>query len=111
MDESIPSITVGDVDELDQPFYLDVREQDEYQAGHIPDVTWYALGTLESVVGSLPTTRPVVCICRSGARSAHATAFLRGQGVDAINLEGGMQAWAAFGLDVVCDDGSDGRVI
>jgi rhodanese-related sulfurtransferase len=53
----------------------------------------------------------VLCICRSGARSASAAEFLRRQGVDAVNLEGGMQAWAAFGLDVVRDDGSFGTVI
>ncbi len=111
MNDPTPSITVGDVDELDRPVFLDVREQDEYDAGHAPGVIWHALGTLDGVVGVLPTTQPIVCICRSGARSARATDFLRSQGLDAVNLEGGMQAWAAFGFDVVRDDGSAGTVI
>ncbi|MBK5286978.1 MAG: rhodanese-like domain-containing protein [Acidimicrobiia bacterium] len=111
MNESIPSITVGDVDELDRPVFLDVRERNEYDAGHAPGVTWHALGTLEAVVATLPTSQTILCICRSGARSGRATEFLRSQGIDAVNLEGGMQAWAAFGFDVVCDDGSDGTVI
>jgi rhodanese-related sulfurtransferase len=111
MSEDIPSVTAGDVDELEDPFLLDVREADEYDAGHAPGVVLHPLGELPTVVGELPTDRPVLCICRSGARSATATDFLRRQGVDAINLEGGMQAWQAFGLDVVRDDGSFGAVV
>ena len=62
-------------------------------------------------MSELPTAGPSSCICRSGAALGAATQFLRQQGVDAVNLEGGMQAWAAFGLDVVRDDGSFGTVI
>ncbi|MDO5712284.1 MAG: rhodanese-like domain-containing protein, partial [Micrococcales bacterium] len=54
---------------------------------HIP------LGELESRRGELPQERPIVVACRSGARSARAVAFLRGQGYDAFNLTGGMLAW------------------
>ena len=52
----------------------------------------------------------VQVICKVGGRSARATAFLRDQGVDAVNVIGGMLAWAAAGLDVVTDDGSTGHV-
>jgi rhodanese-related sulfurtransferase len=109
--QDVPSVTVGDVDDLDDPFLLDVREQDEYDAGHAPGVVLRPMSELPEVVSDLPTDRTVLCICRSGARSASATQFLRQHGVDAVNLEGGMQAWAAFGLDVVRDDGSFGSVI
>jgi rhodanese-related sulfurtransferase len=111
MSDEIPSITVGDVDELTDPFLLDVREADEYDAGHAPYVTWIPLGSLPESVGSLPADRTILCICRVGNRSANATAFLADRGLDAVNLEGGMKAWAAFGLDVVRDDGSHGQVI
>ncbi len=111
MSTEIPVITVGDVDELEEPVLLDVRESDEYDAGHAPDTLFHPLGSLPDAVAALPTDRPILCICRSGHRSAHATAFLREQGLDAINLEGGMRAWAAFGLDVVRADGSHGTVI
>ena len=111
MTDDIPSITIGDVDELVDPFLLDVRELDEYEAGHAPGVTFIPLGTLAHSEAVFPTDRTILCICRVGSRSAHATAFLREQGLDAVNLEGGMKAWAAFGLDVVRDDGSHGQVI
>jgi rhodanese-related sulfurtransferase len=109
--EDLPSVTVGDVDELDDPLLLDVREREEYDAGHAPGVVFHPMGDLPGVWSELPTDRTVLCICRSGARSASATEFLRLQGIDAVNLEGGMQAWAAFGLDVVRDDGSYGTVV
>ena len=48
-------------------------------------------------------------ICKVGVRSAQATAYLRDQGVDAVNVVGGMLAWAASGREVVADDGP-GRV-
>jgi rhodanese-related sulfurtransferase len=109
--EDLPSVTAGDVDELDDPFLLDVREPDEYAAGHAPGVVLHPMGELPAVWPELPTDRTVLCICRTGARSASATEFLRHQGIDAVNLEGGMQAWMAFGFDVVRDDGSFGSVI
>lgn len=111
MTVEIPSITIGDVDELVDPFLLDVRELDEYEAGHAPGVTFIPLGALADPSVVLPTDRTILCICRVGGRSAQATAFLRDRGLDAVNLEGGMKAWAAFGLDVVRDDGSHGQVI
>jgi rhodanese-related sulfurtransferase len=109
--QDVPSVPVGEVDELDDPFLLDVREQDEYDAGHAPGVVLHPLRELPEHASDLPTDRTVLCICRSGIRSATATEFLIRQGIDAVNLEGGMQAWQAFGLDVVRDDGSLGQVI
>ena len=61
-------------------------------------------------VGELPRDRTVVVVCRSGNRSAHATAMLRGAGVDAVNLEGGLRAWSAAGLPLVTDGHGPGRV-
>ena len=90
---------------------LDVREPDEWQAGHAAAAVFVPLGEVAARVGELPRDRSVVVICRSGARSARATAFLRAQGVDAVNLAGGMRAWATAGFDVVTDAGGPGRVI
>jgi rhodanese-related sulfurtransferase len=111
MSDEIPGVTAGDVDELDDPFVLDVRETDEWDAGHAPDSVLHPLATVPEVWTDLPTDRPVLVVCRTGARSARATAFLRARGLDAVNLEGGLQGWAAFGLDIVRDDGSFGSVI
>lgn len=111
MIEGLPSVLVGDVDELEDPFLLDVREADEYEAGHAPDAVFHPLATIPEVWSTLPADRPILCICRVGGRSAQATAFLRERGLDAVNLEGGMQAWERFGLNVVRADGSFGTVI
>ncbi len=111
MSDEIPSITVGDIDELTDPVLLDVREADEYEAGHAPNAQFHPLATIPEVWTALPADRTILCICRVGGRSAQATAYLRDQGLDAVNLEGGMQAWQRFGLDVVRADGSFGDVI
>ena len=55
--------------------------------------------------------RRIVCVCRSGVRSARATETLKDWGFDAANMTGGMKAWAASGLPVVRDDGTPGEVI
>ena len=87
---------------------LDVREDDEWQAGHAPQAVHHPLGTLDA--DALPDDRPVVAVCRSGNRSGKAAQLLLAAGRDARNLTGGMQAWAAAGLPVVAPDGSPGHV-
>ena len=52
-----------------------------------------------------------MAICRVGGRSERAARFLRAQGLDVVNLTGGMRAWAASGLEVVTDAGDAGTVI
>ncbi|MEB3329372.1 MAG: rhodanese-like domain-containing protein [Candidatus Sericytochromatia bacterium] len=76
------------------PCLLDVREPHEWAEGHVAGALHIPLGQLPTRWQELPTGRPVAVICRSGARSARATAFLRGQGLDAHNVEGGMLAWS-----------------
>jgi rhodanese-related sulfurtransferase len=90
---------------------LDVREPDEWQAGHAPDAVFIPLGEIEARAGELPRDRHVVAICRMGGRSARATQFLNGAGYDVVNLAGGMRAWAAAGLAVTTDVGTPGTVI
>ena len=90
---------------------LDVRNADEWQAGHAPTAVWVPLGELESARFQLPMNRRIVCVCRSGGRSAKAAAELLQMGFKAVNMTGGMQAWAAQGLPVVRDDGEPGKVI
>ena len=90
---------------------LDVRNADEWNAGHAPGARWVPLAKLETVRFELPMNRRIVCVCRSGARSARATEALKGWGLDAANMVGGMQAWAEAGLPVVRTDGSPGEVI
>jgi rhodanese-related sulfurtransferase len=89
---------------------LDVREDYEWGAGHVAGAVHIPLGQLAARAHELPGDRQVVVVCRSGARSARATAFLAISGFDAVNLAGGMQAWAAAGLRFQTADGGPGVV-
>jgi len=90
---------------------LDVREADEWDAGHAPEAVWIPMGELQARVEELPRDRRIVAICRTGARSHAVAAALLGAGFDAVNLDGGMRAWAAEDYDVVASDGLPGVVI
>jgi rhodanese-related sulfurtransferase len=89
---------------------LDVREPDEWEAGHAPGAVLVPMGQVHDRAPTLPGGRVIVVICRSGGRSAAITEVLRGGGHDAVNLAGGMRAWAAAGLPVTTDTGTPGRV-
>ncbi len=90
---------------------LDVRERAEWKAGHAPQARHVPLGEMAGRMPGLPAGRPVITVCRSGARSARAAALLARSGYQAINLTGGMRAWAAAGLPVITTGGQRGRVI
>ena len=82
---------------------LDVREPKEFNAelGHIAGARLIPLGELHARFGELDRSRPVVAVCRSGARSARATLMLEQNGFPKIaNLSGGMLRWRAHGLPV-----------
>jgi rhodanese-related sulfurtransferase len=92
-------------------FLLDVREDDEWEAGHAPQAVHVAMGLVADRVAELPTDKTVVCVCRVGGRSGAVAAALEGAGYDVRNLDGGMLAWEQEGLPVVGPDGGAGRVI
>ena len=81
---------------------LDVREPGEFDSvlGHIAGALLLPLGELGGKLDSLPRDRPVVAVCRSGARSARATQMLEQAGLRVANLAGGMLRWRAQGLAV-----------
>jgi rhodanese-related sulfurtransferase len=90
---------------------LDVREADEWHAGHIEGALWIPVGELTGRQDELPGDRSVVVICRSGARSHRVAAALLQAGYDAMNVAGGMKSWATAGYDIVTDDGAPGTVV
>lgn len=77
---------------------LDVREPEEWREGHAPDAVHIPLDELEGRRDELPADRPILTVCRSGARSAKAAAALRAAGHEVANVGGGMNAWHAAGL-------------
>ena len=95
----------------DGAILVDVREPAEWAAGHAEGARHIPLAQLGQRQRELPVGRPVITVCRSGARSARAATLLAEQGRDASNLDGGMRAWAAGGLPVVTEGGRPGAVI
>jgi len=80
---------------------LDVREEDEYKAGHVLNSKLIPLGKLKGRIGELEKyrDRAIVVVCRSGVRSATACATLGKQGfTQAYNLSGGVNAWQKANL-------------
>ena len=89
---------------------VDVREAQEWRAGHAPGATHIPLGQLQRRMSSLPKDRTVIAVCRSGGRSRMATSQLSQAGYEVRNLSGGMVAWERSGLPLVTDKGKPGRV-
>lgn len=82
-------------------FMLDVREVDEWNAGHIPGATLIHLGSLERNAQAVPKDEQVVIVCRSGNRSAQARDILKRLGYQYVtSMKGGMNDWIRAGYDV-----------
>ena len=88
---------------------VDVREDDEWIAGHSPDAVHVPLGGVGEAVSRF-AGQQVLTVCRSGTRSGRAADALAAAGVDVRNVSGGMSAWVSAGLSVVRDDAAPGRV-
>ena len=88
---------------------LDVREHEEWVHGRAPGAVHVPMSELRT--DSVPRDRPVLVICRVGGRSAAVADALAGLGYDAVNVTGGMQAWASAGLPVVTGEGRPGTVV
>jgi rhodanese-related sulfurtransferase len=89
----------------DGALMLDVREDNEWDAGRAPDAVHVALSEVPDHLDRLARDRLIVCVCRSGVRSSRAGKFLIEQGYEAVNLEGGMIAWAGEGELLEADSG------
>lgn len=80
---------------------LDVRETDEWQAGHAPGAVHVPMSELPQRLDEIPDADDLYVVCRSGGRSAKVTAYLNANGWDAVNVERGMNGWAAAGRSMV----------
>jgi rhodanese-related sulfurtransferase len=108
-------IPTADVDGVPDPLpeglvVLDVREDDEWEAGRLEGSVHIPLRELGERFSELPSGQ-VLVVCRSGHRSAHATSYLVDQGFDAVNLDGGLAAWHAAGRPLTTDDGRPAQVL
>jgi rhodanese-related sulfurtransferase len=106
----IPDVRAADVAE--DAYLLDVRDPDEWDAGHAPTAHHLPMMQIPARLDEVPADRDVVVVCKVGARSAQVVAFLRANGFDrASNLDGGMWAWQAAGRPIVGADGGAGWVL
>jgi rhodanese-related sulfurtransferase len=90
---------------------LDVREEFEWERGHAPQALHMSMSEIGERVEELPSDRPIVCVCHIGGRSAMVVEALNRGGWQAVNVAGGMEAWAAAGLPVVDAAGQPGVVV
>lgn len=108
----IPSVSVDTVP--DDAVVLDVREPEEWTAGHIDGALHVPMNEVPQRVAYQPdglaAGAPLVVVCKVGGRSAQVTAWLRHQGYDAVNLDGGMLAWERAGRPMRSEDGRPPRV-
>lgn len=72
---------------------IDVREANEWRAGHVAGAIHIPLGKLSTSAKRIPKQRQVLVICQSGMRSRSAAKQLREMGFDVLNVSGGMSAW------------------
>lgn len=108
--QTVPEVGAHEV--ADDIYLLDVREIDEWSAGHAPGAVLVPMMQIPGRLTELPRDRDIVVVCRVGARSAQVVAFLRAQGWDRVsNLSGGMLSWHAGGRALVSEDGSPARVV
>jgi rhodanese-related sulfurtransferase len=108
----IPTVTIDGVpDPLpDSVAVLDVREPVEWMHGHIEGATHIPLMELPQRLEEVPPGQ-VLVVCKVGGRSAQAVGYLVQQGIDAVNLDGGMLEWADSGRPMVAESESPPQVV
>jgi rhodanese-related sulfurtransferase len=109
MTESIPVHTAAER-LASGAILLDVREAEEWNAGHALGARWLPMSEITERHTELPTDQDICVICRSGGRSAQVTDALNAWGYRAINVDGGSLAWASEGLAFIDADGNPGTI-
>ena len=106
----IPSVSVSDLP--DDALVVDVREPDEWSAGHAPNAVHIPMGDIPARLDELPSTdESLPVICRSGNRSGRAVQWLVQQGFDVVNVDGGMQSWEREGKPLTTEAGGQPTVL
>ena len=90
---------------------LDVREDVEWQHGHIEGALHIPLMDLPSRLDEVPADAQVLVVCKAGGRSAQAVGWLAQQGREVVNLDGGMLDWEGAGRPMVSETGQAPQVV
>jgi rhodanese-related sulfurtransferase len=109
----LPSVAAAEVPS--DGLVLDVREADEWRAGHVDGALHVPMSDFVARFGEVTDAvadgRRAFVMCRVGGRSAQVTQYLVQQGLDAVNIDGGMLAWEGAGRPMVTEDGSPAFVL
>ncbi len=106
---SIPTVDVKTTSEMQERAdvcVLDVREQWEYEVGHIPNVLHLPMSQIANRINDIPTDKTLIISCKSGQRSGRVTNWLKHNGYEEVyNMQGGILAWDRAGYAVENVDG------
>jgi len=80
---------------------IDVREPEEYAAGHVPGAQLMPMDVLPNRLQDLPRNTPIYVLCAVGGRSSAMASLLAREGYEAYSVEGGTSAWARSGRPIV----------
>ena len=105
----IPTVSVEELPS--DVVLLDVREPEEWAAGHVEGAVHVPIYDVPNRTDELAPDSDIVVVCKVGGRSAQVTAWLNQQGYRATNLDGGMLAWAAARRPMISDTGAPPEVI
>lgn len=86
-----------------ESWLVDVREPDEWEAGHAVGAYSLPMSQITERIGELPQDATLLVICHSGARSLRVTSMLSQAGYNAINVQGGTMGWKSAGGEIVAD--------
>lgn len=109
----VPSLSVEGVpDPIPEDLHiLDVREKLEWDHGHIDGAQHIPLSELGQRTDEVPRDKRLLVVCSIGGRSAQVVAWLSRNGLDAVNLDGGMIEWAGAGRPMVSETGNPPQVV
>lgn len=109
----LPTITLDQLP--DDAHILDVREDFEWAAGHIDGAVHIPMNSVPNRVtyetDLLAADQRTYVICAMGGRSGQVTAWLVQNGHDAVNIAGGMHAWADAGRPMIADTGQPPTIV
>jgi rhodanese-related sulfurtransferase len=104
----VPEVQAADVPA--EAYLLDVREPNEWVAGHATGAVHIPMAQVPGRLAELPDAE-IVVVCKSGGRSAQVTEFLLARGHRAVNLAGGTAAWQRAGRSMTSETGQDPFVV
>ena len=105
----VPTVSAHTVP--DDAVLLDVREADEWLAGHVEGAVHVPMNDVPTALNRLDRDDEIVVVCKVGSRSAYVAAWLNQQGFRASNLDGGLMAWAGAGRPLVSESGAPPDVV